>query len=195
MDKKQIFLPTFLVGLLSAWLVFAFLPVRRETVALKERLRELEDRERKEIPEAQVDLMEAVVDSLALKYDISMDRIYPEKKLLDLGPDVEAVGKKYGLRLISIAPDYESLSSFAESQGEISELPVRIHFQGSFRGFAGFLDKLPQFPFAMRVHQAVLHKEEEDGSAINIQLQGVVILRKERVRDDVLNQKKVMNQA
>lgn len=182
-DKKLILIPSILAGVIVVWVVMFFLPVQKQSEQLGERLSFLEEKQRKEIPESRVRMMQAVVDSLNARLDNFNARIFPEERLLDLGRTVEGVGRRYGMTLVSIAPDYGMLSLLSQSNETVSELPMTMVFEGSFSGFAEFMDGMEEFPFLIRIHEASIEKEEESASSLEIQLRGVVVLRKERSND------------
>ena len=195
MDKKIVMLPSVLIALLVAWVVAFYLPVSKQTKEMNQRLIQLEEKEREAIPEREVVLMERLVDRLSSKLDSCTQRIYPEEKLLDLGRVVEKIGKTYGLKPVSIAPDYGSLSRLAQSQEEISELPMMIEFGGSFSGFSRFIDGISDLPYAMYVREVVIQKDEEQRSSLSFQLKGVIVLRKAEVLPNDVTMKEKLDRA
>lgn len=195
MNKKFVLMPSLGVLLFVGWFMTFHKPVRREMGILGEQLTELEEKEKQIVSEAEVRAIRSEVDSLFSKLDEGMGRIYPEKQLLDLGRAVENIGKRFGLKLISIVPDYESLSLFIEDKGEISELPVTMVFEGSFQEFTQFLDGISEFPLVIRVNEVTLEKENQDSTELNIQMRGVIVLRKEGTYEDTSKRKDVTNQT
>lgn len=189
MDKKIVILPTLLVALLVAWFIAFYLPVSKQTKEMNQRLVSLEEKERSAIPESQIRLMEQIVDSLSAKLEAHTRRIYPQKELLDMGRVIEKIGKQYQLKLLTIAPDYGSLSRLAQSSEEVSELPLMMEFGGTFSGFTRFIDQIDDLPYALRVRELVIQKDEASSYSLNIQLQGVIVLRKEEVLDHVVAKK------
>lgn len=194
-NKKTILLPSLAFLLLAGWFVVIYLPVQREMGDLKKRLTALTERARNEIPEVQVRSMKVVVDSLSSKLKEGLNRVYPQEKLLDLGRQIESIGGRYGLRLSSIAPDYQSLSQLKEGGKEILELPMTMEFEGEFLRFARFLDGIPEFPFVMRINEVLFEKKTEESSVLKIQLRGVIVLRKERVHEENIKVDKLTNRT
>ena len=194
-DKKLILIPAILGGVLIIWILLFLIPVQRHTGKLSDRLALLEDKQRKEIPEEQVEMMQTVVDSLKARLDVYKARIYPEEKLLDFGRAVEGIGKRYGLKLISIAPDYGMLSMLSQGKEALSELPMTMTFEGRFSGFTGFMDGLEDFPFLIRIREAAINKDEENASTLQLQLHGVVVLRKERMTSYGLANEKAIDRT
>ena len=64
-------------------------------------------------------------------------------------------------------------------QKAFCELPITTEFRGTFQEFTRFMDGLPDFPFALRVHGVSLLKESQSRTELKIELQGVIVLRKE----------------
>jgi len=195
LNKKVVLIPSVIFVLIVGWVVAVYLPARREVGVLKKRLETLEEKEQLAISSEKVRMMKEVVDSLSSRLNSGMKRIYPEEGLLDLGRVVEKVGKRYGLRLISIAPDYESLSLFSEKKKEISELPMTIEFKGKFTQFARFLDGISEFPIILQVNEVSMEKVAQGSSELTIKLRGVIVFRKERVRESAGKRKDVTNRA
>lgn len=179
-DKKLIMIPLLVVILIAVWLAMAYLPVNRETGVLKERLAVLQEKTKQQVPAWKIRMMKIVVDSLFKELNERERRLYPEDKLLDLGREIERIGKRYGLRLVSIKPDYESLSLLVGKNEDVSELPMTTEFKGAFQEFTRFMDAIPEFPFALKIKGLSLLKESQNHSELKIQLQGAIILRKER---------------
>ncbi|MCJ7812946.1 type 4a pilus biogenesis protein PilO [bacterium] len=182
MSKKLIIILSVTVGLFIIWMIAVYMPEHSEIGKLKDRLASLEEMEHNQISENQVRRLKGVVDSLYLWVDESMKHIYPEEQLLDLGRVVENIGKNYGLTLISIVPDYESLSLFIEKTGEIAELPVLMQFRGRFQRLEQFLDDLAALPYVLRIAEVTIQKNSTDqnSSELEIMFRGVIILKKER---------------
>lgn len=195
MNKKFVIMPSLIVLLFVGWFMTFHKPVSREMGILGEQLTELEEKEKQIVSEAEVRAVRSEVDSLFSKLDEGMGRIYPEKQLLDLGRAVDNIGKHFGLKLISIVPDYESLSLFIEDQGDISELPVTMVFEGSFQEFTQFLDGISEFPLVLRVNEVTLEKEDQDRTELSIQMRGIIVLRKEGAYEDTSKRKDITNQT
>ena len=184
MNRNLIILISAVVIASVFWFFMVFQPVNSETNRLKTRLAELVKKEKEIVTAADMQRIRSEVDSLFTRLDEDMKRLYPEEQLLDLGRRVEEIGREYGLKLVSIVPDYESLSLFSENRGDISELPVTIGFKGSFTQFSRFLDSIPEFPLVLRVNEVNLENTNGNHSQLSIQLRGIVVLRKERVNEE-----------
>ena len=180
MNKTIIAISSFIVVIIIVGVVFVYMPASKEMGVLREQFNRLEERERNNVSELQVREIRRAVDSLYASIDEGMKRIYPEEQLLDLGRAVENIGKEYGLELISIVPDYESLSLFTEATEDISELPMLIEFQGGFDQLTQFLDGIPEFPFVLKINEVNIERMEQDSIDLWIQLRGVIVLKKER---------------
>jgi len=194
LSKKIVLILSLVFVLLVGWIAVVYIPVDRETGVLKKRLETLEEKERDKIPEEKVRMLEDEVDSLSSDLDNKMKRFYPEARLLDLGRTIQSTGKRYGLSLISVKLDYGSLALLKDSE-QISELPMTMEFKGTFNQLGKFLDDIHKFPFVMRVDEVLLEKEKRRGSNLNIKLQGVIVLRKERNHEITTKRKNVTNRA
>ncbi len=183
MNKKLFLMPGLMILILVVWIIVVYLPTNREMGALKDRLVSLNAMEQQRISENQVRHLRTILDSLYMWVDESMERIYPEEQLLDLGRVIENIGKEYGLELISIVPDYESLSLFIEQSGEIVELPVMMQFGGRFEQLAQFLDHSNALPYVLRINEVIIENNSESqySSELDITMRGVIVLKKERM--------------
>ncbi len=194
MSKQIVIIPVFIVVLLIGWMVGVYVPAHKESGLFKKRLATLEQRERQRISEDKIRMMKNVVDSLFTTLDNKMKRFYPEARLLDLGRTIQSTGKRYGLSLISVKLDYDSLALLKNNE-QISELPMTMEFKGTFNQLGKFLDDMCRFPFVMRVDQVSLEKKGQRGSDLNIELQGIIVLRKERDHEITTKRKNVTNRA
>lgn len=195
MDKKILLIPSLVLLSLVLWLVLFYLPLHHNASVLKKRLTTLEEKERSQISQKEIQKLENVVDSLSSNITKQMEKIYPEEKLLDLGRAMETIGKKYNLNLISITPDLTSLSAIWEATNEISELPISIEFQGQFMQVAQFLDGIPEFPFLLQVKEISLKREEKEGRSLIILIRGAIVLRKERLDESTVKREIIANKA
>jgi len=195
LNNKIVLIPSAIFILIVGWIIVVYLPVHREIGALDDQLKSLEEKEKRAIPDTRVRMMRGVVDSLSSRLESRKGQIYPEEGLLDLGRVVEKIGKGYGLQLISIAPDYGSLSLFSEKKEEISELPMTIGYKGKFSQFTRFLDGISEFPIILRVNEVSMEKIAEGNSELTITLRGVIVFRKERVHESTEKRKDVTNRT
>ena len=195
MDKKLLTMVVFLVILVAGWIMGIYFPDQKEIGELESRLNTLVQKGKEHITEGRVQVMMQIVDSLAKNLNAGMNRIYPEEKLLDLGRAVDQIAREYRLILVSITPDYASLSLFKENQEEISELPMMMEFNGSFQNMTRFLDNMSTFPFVLRVNEVTIQKKEQNSSGLKIDLRGVIVLRKERSNERIVDNTKARNRA
>ncbi len=182
MNNKWYIIPSVIVFLLAIWLVLVYLPIHHEMRDLGKQLESLEEIEKLQISINQLNYLRTMLDSLYISVDKNMERIYPENQLLDLGRAVEDIGKEYGLKLVSIVPDYESLSLFTDQNGEIVELPIMMQFGGRFQQLTQFLDHSNAFPYVLRIHEVIIENNSTSqySSELEITLRGVIVLKKER---------------
>jgi hypothetical protein len=162
---------------------------------MNQRIVELEEKERQEIPESKIRLMQGLIDSLSASFERRMDRIYPEEDFLKLGDTLEKVCKSYDLKLTSIIPDFKGLSQLIEGKTDISELPITIELTGRFLDLGSFIDDLDHLPFIIKLNEVNLEKQVENQYNLKITLQGVIFLRKEREHDGIQNRKTITNRA
>lgn len=196
MNKSQLkifILPFATVVLIIVWLSVLYLPVIRNKKELENKWELLQNQIRSEVPEARLETMKTFVDSLFAYIDVREGHFYPVEKLLDLGRSIEQIGKQYGLKLISVSPDYESLALIQKTEEGVTELPLTLEFTGSFIQFAKFVESVPDFPYVIRVNEVFLEKESEDKPALNVIIKGVIVLRKESADEDAVKNKEELN--
>jgi Tfp pilus assembly protein PilO len=184
-NKKRIMLPLMITILVIMWFTGIYLPISRETGILNKRISSLQIKMGKEIPELKIKMIKIVVDSLNNQLNNLEQRFYPENELLELGRLIEKIGKRFGLSLVSVTPDYESLSLLIEKKEEVFELPMKTEFKGTFRQFTKFMDAIPELPFVFKVSGVYLLKESQSHPELKIQLQGVIVLKKERKNENM----------
>jgi Tfp pilus assembly protein PilO len=199
MNKSQLkifILPFATIVLLIVWLSVLYLPVIRNKKELEKKWELLQNQIRSEVPEARLETMKTFVDSLFAYIDVREEHFYPVEKLLDLGRSIEQIGKQYGLTLVSVSPDYESLSLIQKAEEGVTELPLTLEFNGSFNQFAKFVESVPDFPYVIRVNEVFLDRESEDPHVLTMIIKGVIVLRKESTDEDaVRNKEEVHNKA
>ena len=191
LKNKQVVIGLIILLILAVWLTVVFLPTRGRIGDLNKQLVKLHQKEKEAVPRAEIEMVEGLIDSLSARLQTQRMRIYPESALLDLGKAIDKIGRQYNLKLQDITPDYNSLSSLRGGTGELSELSITIEFKGLFSNFTRFLDNIEDFPFAMRANEVVLEMENLKERELIIQLQGVIILRKEREKEN--DKKNLMN--
>ena len=172
-----------------------YLPGKKEINQLQGELDRLLQKGNEQITEGRMQVMKGIVDSLDKDLDDGMNRIYPEEKLLDLGRAIENIAKKYNLKLVSVSPNYSSLSLFQQEQTELSELPMMMEFSGKFKHMTRFLDNIPNFPFVLRVNEMKIENKEQSSAGLTFELRGVIVLRKERSDERIVDNIKGRNRA
>jgi Tfp pilus assembly protein PilO len=199
MNKSQLkifILPFATIVLLIVWLSVLYLPVIRNKKELEKKWELLQNQIRSEVPEARLESMKTFVDSLFAYIDVREEHFYPVERLLDLGRSIEQIGKQYGLTLVSVSPDYESLSLIQKAEEGVTELPLTLEFTGSFNQFAKFVESVPDFPYVIRVNEVFLDRESKDSLVLTVIIKGVIVLRKESADEDaVKNKEEVHNKA
>ena len=197
MNKTQIkvfILPLMTIIFFIVWLGAFYLPVTREKKLLEKKWELLQEQIKAEVPEVHLQSMKTFVDSLFAYIDVREEKFYPAERLLDLGRAIDQIGKQYELILISVSPDYESLTLIRETEEGVSELPLTLEFTGSFMNLANFIESVRDFPFVIRVNEVFLIKESE--SQLDITIKGVIVLRKGSVSEDTIeNEEDVKTQA
>jgi Tfp pilus assembly protein PilO len=193
LKNKLIWIVLAILIMLSAWVAVFYLPSHAKISNLHKQLTDLKAKEKESALLAKVDVLSEIVDSLSQKLDVQNKRIYPESALLELGKAVEKLGSAYDLKLQSIAPDYDSLSALSGGAKELSDLRITVEFKGTFSHFTRFLDHIDTFPFAMIVQEVVFEKESTASQELRIQIQGRIVLRKERDRENSQERKNISN--
>jgi hypothetical protein len=164
----------------ALWIAFILVPSNKKIGELNKQLAELRKKESQEIPLYVVESLENLVDSLSAILSNEQQRFFEEKNLLELGRVMESIGREFGLKLVSIAPEYESLSMLTDETGEIFELPSIIRFEGYFLQFAKFLDAIPSFPFIIKPLQVKIENIDPDRRKVLIELKGIIAIHKEQ---------------
>jgi Tfp pilus assembly protein PilO len=173
-------LPALMAAVNLFWVALMFLPLRKESVQLSVRLNELRAKTKQEIPEPEIRRVQSKVDSLAVAVASVEQRLYPESELLKLGGVLETVGSRVGLKLVSVAPQYDSLTVVVNSKETINELPLRIEYEGTFVNLSRFLDQASEFPFILKMTGISIKKANPGNPELFIQLSGGVVIKKER---------------
>ena len=184
MNKNIVLIPSILFGLIICWFIFIYLPARKEMGNLHEKLAQLVQKQKEIVPEHKIHQMRLVVDSLKTEVDSCLSRFYPDEELVTLGRMVDALSKRHKLTLISVVPDYESLSVFSDQTDDIFELPLTFTFDGEFRSLTQFLDDMPGFPYVMRLNEVLIEKEDVTSEGIQIIVKGVIVFRNEEMSKD-----------
>jgi len=186
--KKIGILAGILVAGIVVWVLLIYMPAQKKIEKLNIEKARLEEKVRAEISDQQVQFMKNMVDTLIVKLERAEARIYPLNRLLKLGEDIDHICSDFGLKLVTITPDYSQISIIYKEQQEVSELPVSFRVEGQFSQLAEFLDAIPTFPFLMRVNAFNIEKLDiVKDTKLMIELKGAVVLRKERV-DEVTNE-------
>lgn len=175
MDRKVIILGVLFLVLIGAWAGVVLLPSKAELAKLSLRYEDLRLKERSRVSQMDIQILKGRVDSLDQQLAAGLKRIYPGDQLLDLGRNIDQLGRQYGLKLLAITPDYRSLHLFRQTN-QISDLPVNLIFEGQFEQLGRFLDNSSRFPFTLLVHEVSVDKPQLEKSLLTISLQGVVVI-------------------
>ncbi len=175
--KKWIFA---LLGLLLlvAWYFLSYRNILKDNGKLRSRLSYYRSEAKKNIPEPQIQKMKRQCDSLQGVLIQKRSRVFPENDFQNLGKKIGQVVEKYGLKIVSIRPDYESLKNLGESREEIFELPFQLDLSGTFSQFTKWIDDMNTLPFAIKLGEFSLARETAGRSALEIGLKGAVLLGK-----------------
>lgn len=179
MNKKLIILLVLALLALMAWAVLFLLPHQARKSALSQEFHDLKARQARQVSVLDVQRLRAETDSLEAGLKERMIRIYKGKQLLDLGRVMERIGNKYGLRLVSIAPDYGSLSIFRES-AQISSLPIQMKYEGSFKSLTEFLDDFHDFPFFVDIESLSVKRLDLTQRFLSIDIKGIIVINNEQ---------------
>jgi Tfp pilus assembly protein PilO len=173
-------LPALIFAVNVFWVLFVFLPMRRDSQQLSERLDVLREKTQKEIPEPEIRHAQGKVDSLIQAAASVEKRLFPETGLLELGDALDAAGSRFGLRLVSVAPQYDSLSVVVGSREPIHELPLKIEYEGTFGDLTRYLDQASGFPFILKMSGISIKKTAQNSPDLSIQISGGVVIKKEQ---------------
>ena len=165
-----------------AWFFIYHQPTQKKIGNVKRELAALKEKIKKDVPETIIQSVARQSDSLSAALESRKRRIFPYSDLINFGDAVQPVAKKYGLTLVSLKPDYKSLSILESDTSEICELPISIETEGKFEAFAKFANDLSVLPFALRVDEFFIERIDKQTGQINFEIKGVVFLRKAVVK-------------
>lgn len=183
MDKTLLrifYLPIMMVILITIWIFTYYMPIQNQSKKLIKHMHVLNSKVQHEVPEIKVTLMQITVDSLKSRLHNSMHKLFPESELLSLGKLLESTIQGYELKVVALSPDYKILADIASDNSEISKMPLTIELQGGFMQMTKFMDALPDLPFVYQLNGFKILKENDDGTKLNIELNGVLLLRKNK---------------
>lgn len=182
-DIKKWVIPVLGFVALAAW--FYYYHANLKVISRQKKMIEyLQIEARKNIPESKIEDMKQKTDSLLVVLKQKQSRVFLENEFQNLGKKIgDAVGQ-YGLQIVSIRPDYESLKTVSESREEIKELPFQMELKGNFSQFTKWLDHLNELPFAIRINDFSLSKESANSLTLQIELKGVVLLGSKKPTGD-----------
>jgi Tfp pilus assembly protein PilO len=165
-----------------AWFFIYHQPTQKKIGKVKRELSALKEKIKKDVPEALIQSIAMQSDSLSSTLESRKSRIFPYSDLINFVDEVQPVAKKYGLTLVSLKPDYGSLTALEADTSEICELPISIQTEGKFEAFAKFADDLSVLPFALRVDDFFFERLDKQTGQVNFEIKGVVFLRKAVVK-------------
>ena len=161
-----------------AWFFLWFNRTRAQNASLGKRRVLLQADASKVIPDIRIRGVQLLADSLAAALEARTKRIFPETNFPDLGKQMEQAISPFGLAVLSIRPDYESLKTLRESGEPMCDLPMQWVLRGSFMQLAKFLDGIETLPFAIKVQEIRLSKQAAKSVTLDMELNGVVVLGK-----------------
>ncbi len=179
MDKKLIILSAVIAVIVIGWVFVYYMPASQELSVLNVDLADLREKENKKISQSEVNVIQSSVGKLISDIEEKMIRVYSGPLLLDLGRNVEKIAKDYDMDLIQIEVNYESLILF-RSVEEISDLPVKMEFKGTFSNFSKLLDDVTNLPFAMRLQKIEIEKDQPETDYLKIVVQGIIVIKNEK---------------
>jgi len=188
-DLKKWIFPLLGLLLLVAWFFLGYQQLLKTNGKLRSQLSYYQSETQKNIPEPQIQKMRQQCDSLQAILVQKRSRVFPEDDFQDLGKKIGQVVDTYGLKIVSIRPDYESLKTLGESREEIFELPFHLDLTGTFSQFTKWIDDMNALPFAIKLGEFSLERENAERSALLIGLKGAVLLGKTK-QDGNENEKK-----
>ena len=198
LSKKEIqvyiVIPVVVLTLIIAWYVMYYTPLDKAQKESQRKILVLEGKIEDKVTTQQVDMLQFEIDSLEKYLKSQEARVYPVEKLLGLGNELKEMVKPFGLKVITITPDFKSVSKIGPAMKDVGELPLTINFQATFNQFSKFLDGVPDLPYVLRVNEISIQKPEK-GYDLLINIKGVIVLRKERVPSVDNSKQKVSHQV
>jgi len=198
MSKKEIqvyiVIPAVVLILVAAWFLLYHSPMQKAKNEAVLKILVLEGKVEDRISRQEVDMLQSEIDSLNSYLKNQEARIYPVEDLLKLGTDIKEMVKPFGLKLITITPDYKSISKIGPEMQDVGELPLQINIHSTFKQFTSFLDGISDLPYALRVNEIQILKPEK-GYDLHINIKGVIVLRKERIPGVDNSKQKVSHRA
>jgi len=194
-DKKIFIIPAAIVVIAAGWFFLVYGPFNKTIAEYTKQRLILENKDKLSISDLRVQVMKTEIDSLTRRLERDMSRLYSEDQLLDLGRVIDRIGKKYGLKLVTITPDYKGLPQLIGEQEKITVFPMTITFGGTFVQFTKFLDDITNFPIVFQAESISLTKEEGSGSKIKGEMRCKIVMRKNRNDDKSESQLAMTDQA
>lgn len=157
------------VGLLlvicAAWFFLFYLPevarvndIKNETDDLVTKLQSFR------VDDRQLAALEAQVKTLKTQIESTQKKIIKKDGLKSAVTQIEVQGRKFGLKFLTIIPDYDSLMEVDQqdqSDKEVLQLTVHIKLQGTYRSFGRFLESLRELPFLVSLGEISLLYNEK----------------------------------
>jgi hypothetical protein len=160
------------------WFVLVWTPNRRQFKEAKFSVQFLEGKIKKDIPESQIVAIQTLADSLSTALSQKQSRIYPADGMNDLVHFIQTTVKPYDMTVVTVRPKYEKLADLERDTSQAAELPATVEVKGRFSGFTRLMDDLDRLPLAFKVNTVDMYRQDADKAIVDIELQGVVFLRK-----------------
>ena len=170
-EKKQFIIwGAIIVGLIALWYFLVFNPNHQAVSKLSTREQELLGNLGRDIRPQEITALQARLDSLLAQHEKQNLRLYPQDKLIRLGDFLKTTGQEFGLRLRDISPDYTMLKNFLDPAEKMSRLSLEVEYQGFFKQFTAFWDRMNQFPYYFKVTQYAIDFAESGKPDLRIRL-------------------------
>ncbi len=174
------------LGLLAVclcWFLFMYRPeivklrnLKSETGQLLARIQSLR------VTDAQVDDLEKGVEQLQKEIAKKQAGLLLKEDLHSAVQQIQKHGKRYGVKLQKIIPDYDKLIATTE-ESQVAEaamaLTLHLKLRSKYKNFGRFLEKLDDLPFLISVGELTLGYDEQSFPELVALLDVQVFLRSE----------------
>jgi Tfp pilus assembly protein PilO len=183
-DKKQLIITIVLVLALAGWYVLIFRNMQSDVGAIRKRMGVLEEEIKKDIPEVRIAAIQRQTDSLKTVIGEKQKKLFHENDFQTIGKRMTQTVNGFGLQTTAVTPDFGNLNTIRVKQGEISEVTIGLQAKGTFPEFTKFIDAFPALPFALKINQFQLNKEEDPKTGLQFNLKGAVMFTQDTVAQE-----------
>ena len=132
------------------------------------------------VTEAQVTALKEQVASIKAEIAKSQRRIVPKDRLPDVVESVRQAGMKYGLKFLSILPDYQSLmKGSGDSGSDVLKLTIHMKMQGDYVSLGNFIESLASAQYYISVGELTVSYNRKLYPELDIIVDTQVYLRNE----------------